>query len=63
MKRDIILCVDDEEMMVEALKIELTNNISSDIIIEQLQAEEALMIVNESLEQGTILWLFRSENT
>jgi two-component system sensor histidine kinase/response regulator len=62
MKRDIILCVDDEEMMVEALKIELTNNISSDIIIETAtSAEEALMIVNESLEQGDHIILVISD--
>ncbi len=53
MGKDKILCVDDEEMMVEALKIELGNNISSDIIIETAtSAEEALLIVNETLKQG-----------
>ena len=35
-----ILCVDDEEMMVDALKLELVNNISSDIIIETATSAE-----------------------
>ena len=53
MGKDIILCVDDEEMMVEALKMELINNISSDILIETAtSANEALLIVNESIDQG-----------
>lgn len=53
MGRDKILCVDDEEMIVDALKIELVNNISSDIHVETAtSAEEALLIVNESLKQG-----------
>ena len=53
MGRDKILCVDDEELMVDALKIELVNNISSDIIIETAtNAKEALLIVNESINQG-----------
>ena len=52
MERDKILCVDDEEMVVEALKIELVNGLSSDIIIETAtSAEEALLIVNETLKQ------------
>jgi signal transduction histidine kinase len=47
-----ILCVDDEEMMVDALKLELVNNISSDIIIETAtSAEEALLIVKETIKQ------------
>lgn len=53
MVKDKILCVDDEEMMVDALKMELVNSISYDIIIETAtSAEEALLIVNESLKQG-----------
>ena len=53
MGKDKILCVDDEEMLVDALKIELVNNISSEIIVETAtSAEEALLIVNESLKQG-----------
>ncbi|MGI6086037.1 MAG: response regulator, partial [Acetivibrionales bacterium] len=53
MARDKILCVDDEEMIVDALKIELVNNISPDIHVETAtSAEEALQIVNESLKQG-----------
>ena len=53
MGKDIILCVDDEEMMVEALKMELINNISSDILIETAtSADEALLVVNESIHQG-----------
>lgn len=53
MGRDKILCIDDEEMIVDALKFELVNHISPEILIETAtSAEEALLIVNESLRRG-----------
>lgn len=51
--RDIILCVDDEDMIVDALKMELMNNLPHSILIETAQsAEEAFLIVEDFLKQG-----------
>lgn len=53
MGRDKILCIDDEEMIVDALKMELMCSLSPSIIIETAKsAEEALVIVDESLQTG-----------
>lgn len=53
MGREIILCVDDEAMVVDALKMELMQGLSSDCAIETaLSGEEALEIAEESLKQG-----------
>jgi signal transduction histidine kinase len=53
MGRDKILCVDDEEMIVDALKMELMNNLPKNITIETARnAEEAFLIVEDSISQG-----------
>jgi signal transduction histidine kinase len=53
MGRDKILCVDDEEMIVDALKMELMNNLPENITIETARnAEEAFLIVEDSISQG-----------
>lgn len=53
MGRDKILCVDDEEMIVDALKMELISSLPDNIIIETARnAEEAFLIVKESINQG-----------
>lgn len=53
MGRDKILCVDDEEMIVDALKMELMSSLPEDIVIETARnAEEAFQIVEESVNQG-----------
>jgi signal transduction histidine kinase len=53
MGRYKILCVDDEEMIINALKTELMNSIPSDIIIEIARsAEEAFSVIDESLQAG-----------
>lgn len=51
--RDKILCVDDEEMIVDALKMELLNSLPNNITIETARnAEEAFLIVEESIKHG-----------
>jgi YesN/AraC family two-component response regulator len=53
MGRDKILCVDDEEMIVDALKMELISSLPEKITIETARnAEEAFQVVKESLNQG-----------
>ncbi len=53
MGRNIILCVDDEDMIVDALKMELIDSIPHDILIETAQSsEEALSLVEDFLEHG-----------
>jgi len=53
MGRDKILCVDDEEMIVDALKMELMSSLPENIVIETARnAEEAFQIVEESVNQG-----------
>lgn len=53
MGRNKILCVDDEEMIVDAIKMELMNNLPDNIIIDTARnAEEAYQIVEESINQG-----------
>ena len=53
MGRNIILCVDDEDMIVDALKMELIDSIPHDILIETAQSsEEALSLVEDFLGHG-----------
>ncbi|HHW23574.1 MAG TPA: response regulator [Clostridiaceae bacterium] len=53
MGRDMILCVDDEEMIVDALKMELISSLPENITIETARnAEEAFQVVEESINQG-----------
>ncbi len=62
MGREKILCVDDEEMVVEALKMELMRGLPSDFIIETAQSsEEALQIADESLKRGDVILLVISD--
>ncbi len=62
MGREIILCVDDEAMVVNALKIELMQGLSTSCIIETAQSgEEALEIVRESLDRGEQIVLVISD--
>lgn len=51
MKKQIILCVDDEQSILESLKIELTQLLDSSYLIETAEdGEEALEIIEELLE-------------
>lgn len=50
MKKSIIICVDDEKMVLNSLKAQLRPALSSDIGIETAEsAEEALLIVDEAV--------------
>lgn len=52
MSRPVILCVDDERIILSSLKAQLLNNLKSDFRIELAEsAEEALEIVDELREQ------------
>lgn len=62
MNREKILCVDDEEMVVDALKMELTRSLPAELIIETAgSGEEALQIVDEALSQGDHILLVISD--
>ena len=62
MGREMILCVDDEEMVVDALKMELMRGLSNDFIIETaLSGEEALRIADESKKRGDVILLVVSD--
>ncbi len=62
MGRYKILCVDDEEMIIDALKTELMNSIPSDIIIETARnADEAFSVIDESLQGGDKFMLIISD--
>lgn len=62
MDREKILCVDDEEMVVDALKMELTRSLPANLIIETAgSGEEALRIVDETLSQGDHILLVISD--
>lgn len=62
MGKEIILCVDDEAMVVDALRMELMQGLSSDCIIETAQSgDEALEIVRDSLSQGDEIALVISD--
>ncbi|HBR01826.1 MAG TPA: hypothetical protein DD738_04375, partial [Ruminiclostridium sp.] len=51
--KEKILCVDDEEMVLEALKMELMRGLTGKYIIETaLSGEEALQIAEESEKNG-----------
>jgi signal transduction histidine kinase len=51
MKKQIILCVDDEQSILESLKIELTQLLDSSYLIEMAEdGDEALEIIEELLE-------------
>lgn len=53
MTEPVILCVDDEEIVLESLEIELSETFGDDYLIEVAQgAEEALEIVEELLAEG-----------
>ena len=50
MKKSIVICVDDEKMVLNSLKDQLRQALSSDIGIETAEsAEEALLIVDEAI--------------
>lgn len=53
MTEPVILCVDDEEIVLESLEIELSESFGDDYVIEIAQsAEEALEIVEDLLAEG-----------
>ncbi|EAY30319.1 PP2C family protein-serine/threonine phosphatase [Microscilla marina] len=53
MTEPVILCVDDEEIVLESLEIELSEKFGNDYVIEIAQgAEEALEIVEELIDEG-----------
>lgn len=62
MERDLILCVDDESMVVDALKMELMQSLSSEFIIESARSgEEALEIAQEAITSGDHIILVISD--
>jgi len=53
MKEPVILCVDDEDIVLESLEIELSEKFGEKYLVEIAQnADEALEIVHEMLEEG-----------
>ena len=62
MKKSIIICVDDEKMVLNSLKDQLRQALSSDIGIETAEsAEEALLIVDEAMANNIGLPLIISD--
>ena len=62
MKKSIIICVDDEKMVLNSLKDQLRLAISRDIGIETAEsAEEALLIVEEAIANNIGLPLIISD--
>lgn len=62
MKREIILCVDDEKMVLDALKMEILSKLPAPMVIETaLDSEEALNIVSEAAEDGDEIILVISD--
>jgi response regulator RpfG family c-di-GMP phosphodiesterase len=62
MKKSIIICVDDEKMVLNSLKDQLRQALSSDIGIETAEsAEEALLIVDEAIANNIGLPLIISD--
>lgn len=60
--REKILCVDDEELVLDALKMELMRGLSGKFVIETaLDGQEALQIVDESEKQGDKILLIISD--
>lgn len=60
--REKILCVDDEELVVDALKMELMRGLSGKFVIETaLNGQEALQIVDESEKLGDPILLIISD--
>ena len=53
MTKQVIICVDDETIVLRSLKAELRNAVDNDYFIEMAEGgEEALELVEELLEQG-----------
>ena len=53
MKKSIVICVDDEKVVLISLKAQLQRSFNSDITIETAEsAEEALSIVEEALNNN-----------
>lgn len=53
MREPIILCVDDEDIVLESLEIELSERFGDEFMIEIAQnADEAMEIIHEMLEEG-----------
>lgn len=53
MIRPVILCVDDERIILSSLKAQLQNNLSTSLQIEVAEsAEEALEIINELIDEN-----------
>ena len=62
MKKSIVICVDDEKMVLNSLKAQLRLTLSSDIGIETAEsAEEALLIVDEAIANNIGLPLIISD--
>jgi response regulator RpfG family c-di-GMP phosphodiesterase len=62
MKKSIIICVDDEKMVLNSLKSQLRPALSSDIGIETAEsAEEALVLVDEAITNNIELPLIISD--
>ena len=62
MKKSIIICVDDEKMVLNSLKAQLRPALSSDIGIETAEsAEEALLIVDEAVANNVGIPLIISD--
>jgi len=62
MKKSIIICVDDEKMVLNSLKSQLRPALSSDIGIETAEsAEEALLLVDEAITNNIELPLIISD--
>jgi CheY-like chemotaxis protein len=62
MGKPIILCVDDEKIILDSLESELSKSVGEDYIIELAESgEEALEIVEEIIEDGNQLALVISD--
>lgn len=62
MSRPVILCVDDEPLILEALKTELRSRFASRFSYETaLDAEEALTLIDELVDEGLSIVLVLSD--
>lgn len=62
MKKLAILCVDDERIILDSLRIQIENNLNNKYIFENAEsAEEALEVIDDLINQGIDLLLVISD--
>ena len=62
MKKVAILCVDDERIILDSLRIQIENNLKNKYIFENAEsAEEALEVIDDLIHEGIDLLLVISD--